>query len=98
MSTREPGLQNGRSKTLDSPISDHVRLHGDGVKDIAFRVDDASNAFEIALKRGALPVMEPTILENEHGRVTKSTILTFGGNIKALFEAVEREQAMRGNL
>src|SRR5215217_8656649 len=30
----------------ESPISDHVKLHGDGVKILALWVDDAYNAFE----------------------------------------------------
>src|SRR5690242_1507975 len=28
-----------------TPYSDHLQLHGDGVKDIAFRVDDARAVF-----------------------------------------------------
>src|SRR5215213_3063345 len=30
----------------DSPIARHAALHGDGVKDVAFRVDDVAGAFE----------------------------------------------------
>src|SRR5512140_533120 len=29
----------------DHPISDHIRLHGDGVRDLALWVDDAESAF-----------------------------------------------------
>src|SRR5262245_8480999 len=35
--------------TPESPIAAHVNLHGDGVKDIAFRVKNASEAFEYAV-------------------------------------------------
>jgi 4-hydroxyphenylpyruvate dioxygenase len=71
---------------FDSPISDHVRLHGDGIKDIAFRVDDASTAFDIAVKRGAMPIMEPTIFEDEQGQVVKSTIATFGSTVHSFIQ------------
>src|SRR5215475_8424431 len=33
----------------DSPIADHVRRHGDGIRDIAFRVDDVDAAYDAAL-------------------------------------------------
>jgi len=37
----------------DGPIADHVRRHGDGVRDIALRTSDAREAFTAALARGA---------------------------------------------
>ena len=40
----------------ESPIAQHVREHGDGVRDVAFRVPDASYAFDYATKQGAKPV------------------------------------------
>jgi 4-hydroxyphenylpyruvate dioxygenase len=59
-------------------IAEHVRLHGDGVKDIAFRVADAAGAFQRAVQWGACPVMEPTVFQDEQGRVTKATVATYG--------------------
>ncbi|MBW7914441.1 MAG: VOC family protein, partial [Taibaiella sp.] len=38
-----------------SPISDHIKQHGDGIKVIALWVDDATKAFEETTKRGARP-------------------------------------------
>ena len=35
------GSSSRRRSTPDHPCADHVRLHGDGVRDIAFQVDDA---------------------------------------------------------
>jgi 4-hydroxyphenylpyruvate dioxygenase-like putative hemolysin len=58
----------------DGAIAEHVRLHGDSVKDIAFRVRGAAHAFESAVRRGARPVMEPAVYEDEGGRVVKATI------------------------
>ena len=60
------------------PIAEHVRLHGDGVKDIAFRVANAAVAFQRAVQWGARPVMEPTVFQDEQGSVTKATVATYG--------------------
>src|SRR6185369_15828612 len=62
----------------DSPVAEHVKYHGDGIKDIAFNVKDAAAAFELALKRGARPVAEPAVIEDEHGRVAVATIAAYG--------------------
>src|SRR3954468_1220163 len=42
--------------TPDHPAAAHIALHGDGVRDIALWVDDARDAFEVAVERGARPV------------------------------------------
>jgi 4-hydroxyphenylpyruvate dioxygenase len=65
----------------DHPVSDHIRRHGDGVRDIALRVDDAGSAFEETTRRGATPVQEPTIQRDEHGEVSLSAIATYGDTI-----------------
>ena len=36
----------------DHPISSHITLHGDGVRDLALWVDDAEAAFRETTKRG----------------------------------------------
>jgi len=59
-------------------IAHHVRVHGDGVKDIAFDVKDASHTFHLALLRGAAPVAEPVTKEDEHGQVTTASVESFG--------------------
>src|SRR5690348_3872366 len=46
----------------DDRISEHVRLHGDGVKDIAFAVDSVAQTFDEAVRNGARSIMEPTVL------------------------------------
>jgi len=62
----------------ESQVAEHVRLHGDGIKDIAFVVDDAAHAFAVAVKRGAIPVLEPSVFENQDGRLIKATIAHCG--------------------
>ena len=58
-------------------ISEHVKKHGDGVRDVAFEVDDARKSFDETVKRGAIPVMEPTEFKDANGTVVKSSIKTF---------------------
>lgn len=73
----------------DHEISEHVRRHGDGVKDIALWVDDAREAFTKAVERGAVPVRQPDVLRDEHGEVVIAAIRTYGDTIHSL---VERKQ------
>ncbi|MCC7195676.1 MAG: 4-hydroxyphenylpyruvate dioxygenase [Gemmatimonadaceae bacterium] len=70
----------------DSPISEHVRLHGDGVRDIAFWVDDARGAYEKAIERGAKGVRAPEVLKDEHGEVVIAAIATYGDTIHSIVE------------
>ena len=64
--------------TKDSPIQDEVGLYGDGIKDIAFTVDNAAAAYEQALKNGAESAYEPVESTDEHGTVVKAGIKTMG--------------------
>ena len=65
----------------EGEISEHVHLHGDGVKDLALMVDDAESAFRETTKRGGVPVRRPETIEDEHGSVTLSAIGTYGDTI-----------------
>ena len=69
-----------------SPIAEHIHRHGDGVKDIALWVDDARSAFEETTKRGAVPIREPELLEDEHGQVVVSAMGTYGDTIHTFVE------------
>ena len=62
----------------EAEIARHVLVHGDGVKDVALRVDDAAAAFEAAVARGAEPILEPTWIEGQKGAIQKATIKTYG--------------------
>jgi 4-hydroxyphenylpyruvate dioxygenase len=63
---------------LAHPVTTFVARHGDGVKDIALRVADAEAAYVEALRRGGRGVCEPRVDEDEHGRVVRATIATYG--------------------
>lgn len=70
----------------ESPIWDHVRLHGDGVKVIALTVDDARKAFEETTARGARPFMEPVVEKDDQGEVVRSGIHTYGDTVHIFVE------------
>ena len=70
----------------ESPISQHVKQHGDGVKILALWVDDAYSAFEETTKRGGKPYLEPVTVTDEHGEVRMSGIYTYGETVHMFIE------------
>ena len=69
-----------------SPIGEHVKKHGDGVKVVALWVEDARSAWEETTKRGAKSFMEPTVEKDEHGEVVRSGIHTYGETVHIFVE------------
>ncbi len=70
----------------EHPVVTHHRRHGDGVRDVAFRVPDTVEAFELATERGAVPLDEPTVLEDEHGKLVIASISVFGDTIHSFVQ------------
>ncbi len=64
--------------SAEHPANGEVARFGDGVKDIAFTVDDATAAYEQAIANGAESAYEPIEFSDELGTVTKAGIKTFG--------------------
>ena len=63
----------------DSEIGEHVHRHGDGVRDIAFAVDDAAASWRETTTRGARSAMEPAKLDGgEDGVLRRSAVCTYG--------------------
>ena len=62
----------------DDPAAEELSLYGDGVKDIAFTVDDAEAAWKQAVKNGGESAYEPRTISDEHGSVTTAGIKTYG--------------------
>ena len=65
----------------EGEIADHIRRHGDGVKDVALWVNDAHDAWKQTTQRGARSVREPFEIKDEHGTVVMSTIATYGDTV-----------------
>ena len=68
----------------EGPIAEHVKLHGDGVRDVAFRVKDVDAVFAALVARGARPEAEPHTTEGPDGRVRRAAIQTYGETIHTL--------------
>lgn len=81
----------------DSPIADHVRLHGDGVHDLAWIVDDVDETFAAAVARGAAPVREPWDETDELGTLRLAQIATYGDTVHTFVDRQRYagEQAQR---
>ncbi|HEY8239659.1 MAG TPA: 4-hydroxyphenylpyruvate dioxygenase, partial [Candidatus Limnocylindrales bacterium] len=63
----------------DGEIAEHVHRHGDGVKDIAFTVDDATASWRETTTRGAKSAIEPVELDGgEDGVLRRSAVGTYG--------------------
>lgn len=62
----------------DHPVAAHIHRHGDGIKVLALRVQDATKAWEDTTSRGGKSYMEPQRLKDEHGEVVLSGIHTYG--------------------
>lgn len=84
--------------TKEHPASREVAIYGDGIKDIAFTVDDAMVAFETAVKRGAEIAYEPVETRDERGTVVRAGIKTFGRVVHSFVsrsDQYSREQAIK---
>ena len=73
----------------DGPINEHINKHGDGVKVVALWVDDATKSWEETTKRGGKSYMEPTVHEDQHGKVVLSGIHTYGETVHIFVERGE---------
>lgn len=86
-------LQQGKIRLIfttalksDSPIAEHVKKHGDGVKILALWVNDAYSAFEETTKRGGKPYLEPVTMSDDFGEIRMSGIYTYGETVHMFVE------------
>ena len=70
----------------NNDIADHINKHGDGVKFLALRVDDASDAWLQTTKRGAKSFWSPLRMTDEWGEVVTSAIHTYGDTVHLFIE------------
>jgi 4-hydroxyphenylpyruvate dioxygenase len=65
----------------ESDIAKHHARHGDGVKDIALTVPNATEAYRQGVQRGARGTSEPVRADDEFGSIELSAIATYGDTI-----------------
>ncbi|XP_072288992.1 4-hydroxyphenylpyruvate dioxygenase [Eucyclogobius newberryi] len=67
-------------------MGEHLVKHGDGVKDIAFTVEDCDALVQKAQERGAVIVKEPYVLEDKFGKVKLAVLQTYGDTTHTFVE------------
>lgn len=70
----------------EGEIADHIQRHGDGVRDIAFEVEDVDRAYAETTKRGARGLMEPHTQSDEFGSIRRAMIGTYGDTIHSFVD------------
>lgn len=73
----------------DDAMADHLRIHGDGVLDIAFEVDDVDACYQEAVKSGAQPALEPYNRSDEHGQVRRAKIRAYGDTLHSFISLAD---------
>jgi 4-hydroxyphenylpyruvate dioxygenase len=78
-------------RAMLATVHEHLTRHGDGVKDVAFRVTGkVENVWKRAIENGASAIEEPkTVPVDGKGQITTATIGTYGDTVHSL---LNREQ------
>lgn len=78
----------------DSPIANHMKTHGDGVKDISIFVPDVDETVRFVNDRGLVKPGKVKEHKNGNGKIRESVLQTFGETVHTLMDFNEYE----GNL
>ncbi|XP_038618323.1 4-hydroxyphenylpyruvate dioxygenase [Tachyglossus aculeatus] len=70
-------------------MGEHLVKHGDGVKDVAFQVEDCDFIVQKARERGAAIVKEPWVEQDKNGRVKFAVLQTYGDTTHTLIEKID---------
>jgi 4-hydroxyphenylpyruvate dioxygenase len=70
----------------EGPVAEHIQKHGDGVKVLALKVEDAASAWQETTKRGGKSYLKPQTLTDEYGKVVLSGIHTYGDTVHLFVE------------
>jgi 4-hydroxyphenylpyruvate dioxygenase len=73
----------------NTEIGQHIDIHGDGIKDVAFTVDNSKVAYEESIGRGAESEFGPRVIEDHNGSAIISAIKTFGDTIHTFVERID---------
>jgi 4-hydroxyphenylpyruvate dioxygenase len=67
-------------------MADHIYKHGDGVKILALKVEDATDAWQQTTARGGKSYLDPVTLSDDAGEVVLSGIYTYGETVHLFVE------------
>ena len=73
-------------KHLLAEIHEHLKEHGDAVRDVAFQVDDVDAVYQAAISSGAKDVYAPKELSDEFGSAKYARIRTYGDTTHTLIQ------------
>jgi 4-hydroxyphenylpyruvate dioxygenase len=73
----------------DDPLTGFLKTHGDGVTDIAFRVNDVDADHAAAVSRGAKSAGESETVSDKHGSVRRAAIHTYGDVVHTFINSDE---------
>jgi len=71
---------------VNAEISSHIKKHGDGVKVVAFSVQDAKSVYQRAIERGGVSVHPVSEESDENGTIITASIKTYGDTIHTFVE------------
>ena len=71
---------------MNNEIADHIEKHGDGVKFLALKVENATDAWEQTTKRGGKSFLAPKKVKDATGEVVMSGIHTYGETVHLFIE------------
>lgn len=84
---------NEPDKVLAEEISLHVSRHGDGIKDVAFEVDNIQEVYSRAIQKGAQSIRNLTAIHDKYGSATLATIKAYGDTTHTL---VQKDSSYHG--
>ena len=70
----------------DDEMTPHIAKHGDGVKDLAFEVENADFAYDEAIRRGAEGAIAPHTVSDDNGSARHAAIKTYGDTIHSFWD------------
>lgn len=71
---------------VNAEFEQHLAKHGDGVRDVAFTVEDCRAIYNAAVANGATSLVEPHEESDDNGTVVLASIRTYGDTVHTLVE------------
>lgn len=72
-----------------SPVADHVRLHGDGVKDVSLNVENIGDTLDFVRSRGIVKVRNEKKTKTDSGTLKTAELTSYGETIHTLTDYSE---------
>jgi len=74
-------------KSNNKEMNEHISTHGDGVRDVAFNVENVKAIYDFAIKQGAKSVLEPQETKSEtDGSIIMACVKTYGDTVHTFID------------